>query len=177
MTFELADVRDFAADLNARMDRCDNGEGMECSSLDATLRHYAALCCEYLDKVRQWGREVFAGRVAFDTEVERVWRDEGNQLYGRATEILLYGQTAEVECFTLDGQDALQSALWELYHLLDGWVTPKLAIGPSARQGLALDPEAAEEALRRLESLPPLPNGWQPDDARQRWRYRKLRTS
>ena len=30
-TFDLAEVRGFAADLDARLNRCDNGEGMELS--------------------------------------------------------------------------------------------------------------------------------------------------
>lgn len=38
-TFDLADVRRFTADLDARLDQCDNGEGMECTNFDGTLRH------------------------------------------------------------------------------------------------------------------------------------------
>jgi hypothetical protein len=87
-TFDLVEVRTFATDLNARMTRCDNGEGIECATLDDTLRHYATLCCEFREGVRQWGRAVFAGRVAFDPEVERVWIDEGVRLYSRAVGLL-----------------------------------------------------------------------------------------
>jgi hypothetical protein len=176
-TFDLAEVRGFAADLDARMNRCDNGEGMECANLDDTLRHYATLCCEFREGVRQWGRAVFAGRVAFDPEVERVWLDEGCRLYSRAVETLAYGQKAEAEgpCYLLDGQAVLQAALWDLYQLLEGWVTPKLAVGPSARQGLALTPAAAEEARRRIDSLPPLPADWQPADPRQQRQFKMLR--
>ena len=46
-TFDLAEVRGFTADLDARMNQCDNGEGLECANLDGTLRHYAVLCCEF----------------------------------------------------------------------------------------------------------------------------------
>jgi len=174
-TFDLAEVRGFVADLEARMERCDNGEGMECAGLDDTLRHYAALCCTFREGVRQWGRAVFAGRVALDPEVERVWLEDGVRLYSRAVEMLAYGQTAEVPCWELEGQAVLQSALWDLYQLLNGWVTPKRAVGPSARQGLPLTPAAAAVARRRVELLPPLPAEWQPDDARQKRRYSKLR--
>ena len=55
MTFDLAEVRGFAADLDARMCHCDNGEGLECASLDDALRHYATLCCEFRENVREWG--------------------------------------------------------------------------------------------------------------------------
>jgi hypothetical protein len=174
-TFDLAEVRGFAADLDARMNRCDNGEGMECANLDDALRHYATLCYEFREGVRQWGRAVFAGRAAFDPEVERVWLDEGYRLYTRAVGMLVCGQEAEVPCYMLDGQVVLQSALWDLYHLLQNWVTPKLAVGPSARQGLALSPAADEEARRRIESLSPLPSDWQPLDPRQRRQFRLLR--
>jgi hypothetical protein len=178
-TFDLAEVRTFAASLDARMERCDNGEGMECATLDATLRHYAALCCEFREGVRQWGRAVFAGRVAFDPEVERVLRSEGWRLCDRAVELLVSGDRAEVPCYVLDGQVILRSALWDLYHLLNGWVTPKLSVGPAARQAatLASDPAAIAEARARIASLPPLPADWQPDDPRQQRRYRRLRTS
>jgi hypothetical protein len=172
--FDVAEVRDFVADLDARMDRCDNGEGMECANLDGALRHYAALCCEFREKVRQWGRAVFAGRVALDPEVERTWLEEGTRLFVRAYEILAYGQAAEASCFVLEGHAALRSALWDLSRLLHGWVTPKLAIGPSARQKLALSPQASEEVRRRIASLPPLPVDWQPTDRRRRGWFRKL---
>ena len=174
-TFDLAEVRNFAAGLGASMNRCDNGEGMECASLDDTLRHYAALCCEFREGVRQWGRAVFAGRVAFDPEVERVWLDEGVRLYSRAVEMSAYGQTAEVPCYMLDGQAVLQSALWDMYRLLENWVTPRLAVGPSARQGLALTPAASEEVRRRIEALPPLPTNWRPSDPRQQRQFDRLR--
>ena len=68
-TFDLADVRRFTADLDARMDQCDNGEGMECANLDGTLRQYAVLCCEFCEQVRLWGRAIFYGLAAFDPEV------------------------------------------------------------------------------------------------------------
>jgi hypothetical protein len=63
-TFDLADVRRFTADLDARMDQCDNGEGMECANLDGTLRRYAVLCCEFCEEVRQWGQAIFYGQAA-----------------------------------------------------------------------------------------------------------------
>lgn len=52
-TFDLAEVRDFAADLDARLHRCENGEGTECANLDSALRQYAVLCCEFCERVRQ----------------------------------------------------------------------------------------------------------------------------
>lgn len=174
--FDLAAVRSFAADVKARLDQCDNGEGMECATLDAALLHYASICCRFRDGVRQWARAVFAGNAAFDPEVERVWKEDGFRLCGRAVEMLAYVHRTEVEgpCYVLDGQAVLQSSLWDLYNLLDRWVSPKLAVGPLARQGLALAAGAAE-ARRRIEALPPLPADWQPSDPHQQKQYRKLR--
>lgn len=174
-TFDLAEVRDFAVNLGARMNRCDNGEGMECANLDDALRHYATLCCEFRERVREWGRAVFAGRVAFDPEVERVWREEGQRLVSRAVEMLAYSLKAEAPCFTLDGKAVLQSALWDLSRLLEGWVTPRLAVGPSARHDPGLAPATAEEARRRIGSLPPLPGDWLPADVRQQSQFKRLR--
>src|SRR2546423_11250661 len=141
MTFDLGDVRRFTADLDARMDRCDNGEGMECANLDGTLRHYAVLCCEFCEHCRQWGRAIFAGQSAFDPEVERLWIDEGVRLYGRAQELWTYGQQmAQEKCFVLESGAVLGSALRWLEHLLFAWVTPKLAVAPLARRGIAQSP-------------------------------------
>ena len=75
----------------------------------------------------------------------------------------------------LDGKTLLQAALWDLSQMLEIWVTPRLAVGPSARQGLTMTPSATEEARRRIESLPALPSDWQPSDAGQRIRFRRLR--
>lgn len=174
-TFDLAEVRNFAVDLESRLNRCDNGEGMECASLDDTLRHYASLCCEFRECVRHWGRAVFAGRVAFDPAVEQIWQTEGVRLYSRAVEMLAYGQQAEVPCYMLDAQAILQSALFDLDQLLRKWVTPQLAVGPAARQKLEATPSTSEEVQRRIQSLPPLPAEWQPADPKQQSQFRRLR--
>lgn len=174
-TFDLVEVRGFAADLDARMDRCDDGEGMACATLDAALRHYADLCCKLRDGVREWGQAVFAGRVAFDPEVERVWQTEGRRLFTRSVGMYVSAQRAEGPCYVLDGQAALGSALWNLQLLLDRWVSPRLAVGPSARLGAGTDPVVIKEARRRVQALPPLPADWEPDDPHQKARYRRLR--
>jgi hypothetical protein len=176
-TFDLAEVREFAASLDARMARCQNGEGMECATLEVALQFHANLCCEFSDRVRQWGREVFAGRVEFDPEVEVIWLAEGARLHSRAMDMLALSRGAETPCYILEGQRVLLPALWNLHRLLKGWVTPKLAVGPSARQGLTPDHPQAEEARRRVAALPALPADWKPDDPQQQAMYRMLRTS
>jgi hypothetical protein len=173
-TFDLADVRRFTADLDARMDQCDNGEGMECTNLDGTLRQYAILCCEFRERVRQWGRAIFHGQAAFDPEVEGLWLHEGHALYRRASDLWAYGQERHGECFVLENGAALGSALWRLERLLTTWVTPKLAIAPLARHGVALTQAAKEETQKRVDALPPLPADWQPTDPRRRPLFRKL---
>lgn len=175
-TFDLAEVRAFTADLGARMNKCDNGEGMECANLDGTLRHYAVLCCEFCEGVRQWGRAIFYGQAAFDPEVEKLWREEGIELYRRASDLWVYGKEMEgVKCFVLDNGAGLGSALWHLGRLLSAWVTPKLAAAPIARHSITLTPDAKEEAQRRVNALPPLPADWQPTDPYRRHLFEKLR--
>lgn len=178
-TFDLAEVRGFAADLDARMDRCDNGEGMACARWEDALKHYAALCCEFRLRVREWGRAVFVGRVPLDPEVDRVLREEGRRLYARASEMAVRGQQAEAEvpCFILDERGALRAALWDLHRLLSPWVTPGLAVGPSARHEPVTDPAEIARARERLDALPPLPADWQPTDPRLQQQFRQLRAS
>lgn len=176
-TFDLAEVRGFAADLDDRMDRCDNGEGMVCARWEDALRHYANLCWEFREGVRKWGQAVFRGRVAFDAEVEKVLKGEGARLYARACEVAVCAQRAEVPCYILDEQGALRAALWDLHRLLNPWVTPGLSVGPAARHDPVADPVTVEQARDRLRELPPLPAGWQPDGVRQRQILRRLRKS
>lgn len=177
-TFDLAGVRAFVSDVDARLDRCDNGEGLMCANLDDTLRHYARVCCEYREAVRHWGREVFAGRAAFDPEVETELLAHGEALYHRAQNLFAYGEEmADGPCYALEGRATLRAALLGVYELLTKWVTPALSVGPSARGALVLAPEVVAAMRARLAALPPLPADWQPADARQRRQFKKLRNS
>jgi hypothetical protein len=176
-TFNLGSVEAYVASLDERMIRCQNGEGLQCATLDAVLKHHANLCCEFIAQVRRWGQAVFAGRESFDPAVEKVWLDEGSRLLARAMELDASGSTAEGACYVLEGQQALDSALLGLIRMLKGWTSPKLAVGPSARGGLAPDQSTTEEVHRRLASLPPLPADWKPDDPKQRAMHRLLKTS
>src|SRR5690349_6560602 len=90
--FDLADVRRFAADIDNRLNQCDNGEGLECTNLDGTLRQYAILCRDFTEQVREWRRAIFYGRAAFDPEVEYLWLSHGFELLRRANELWTYGQ-------------------------------------------------------------------------------------
>lgn len=175
MTFDLAEVRRFTADLDARLNQCDNGEGMECANLDGMLRLYAVLCCEFCERVRQWGRAIFYRQAAFDPEVEKLWLAEGLELYRRASDLWAYGQEMQGECFVLNNGAALGSALWRLERLLMTWVSPKPAVAPLARHGVALTQATKEEAQKRVDALSPLPADWQPTDPRRQNLFRKLR--
>jgi len=173
--YGVNEVRQFAAEMKNRMDSCDNGEGLECATLDGTLKNYATLCCEFRDKVREWGKEVFAGHVAFDPEVERILYCEGWEIFARARQLAQEARDAELPCYELDAQVVLESVLWHLHLLLDNWVTPRLAVGPGARQGLSFDEEKRAETSRRVEALKPLPRDWRPSDRKLRARFEKFR--
>lgn len=174
-TYDLAEVRFFTADVDARMNRCDNGEGMECANLDGTLRQYAILCCEFHEQVRRWGRAIFYGQAAFDPAVENLWLSEGQELFRRASQLWDHGQEMEGECFVLESGAALGSALWRLERLLNAWVTPRPAVAPLARYGIPMTPAAKEEAQKRIAALPPLAADWQPSNPRGRHLLKKLR--
>ncbi len=176
-TCDLAEVCDVTADIRARMNLYENGEGSECAVSDADLRRYADLCREFRDQVEQWGDAVFSGRVEFDPEAERVWKEEGWRLHSRASEMWNRGRMVEAPRRTLERQDALGAALEDLSELLNGWLTPKLSVGPAAKRWRYPDQAATEEGRRRVASLPPLPSDWQPSDPGQQESDRKLRTS
>jgi hypothetical protein len=176
-TYDLAEVRDFTAGIGTRMDRCLNGEGTDCAAPDAALRHYAELCREFCDQVRRWGDAVFSGRVEFDPEVERVLKEEGWRLHSRVMEALSHTEMTGTQRDTLSELTASQIALSELDRLLNGWVTPKLAVGPSATRWKYPDQAATEEEIRQVASLPPLPADWEPDDPGQPAVFREIRRS
>src|SRR5205085_1066094 len=96
------------------------------------------------------------------------------ELHRRASDLWAYGQEKQGECFALQNGAALGSAVWRLERLLFAWVTPKPAIAPLARHGVALTPATKVEVQKRIDALPPLPGNWQPTDPRRRTLFRKL---
>ncbi len=166
-TFDFNQVREFAANVNAKLDECENGEGLQCGLIDATLSCCAQQCCKFADGLRQWARDVFSGRVAYDTAAEHLWRAELDKLYDRAVNLLGVSVQAEASCYVLEGQRDLQSSLWNLSQLRTAWVSPKLSVGPSARQAFPADPASLNAFREKIASLPPLPPDWKPHDPRQ----------
>ena len=164
-TFDFNQVRAFADRLNAQLDQCQNGEGIACISIDATLKFCADRCCQFLQELRKWGRGVFSGQVAFDAAAEQLWKAELARLISRASDLLALGKQAEEMCYVLDGQNNLAAALLRMKQLLDTWVTPKLSISPSARNRPTV--EFINEAREEISKLEPLPSNWAPIDARQ----------
>jgi hypothetical protein len=75
-TLDLMAVQRFTAELNDRLRRCDNGEGMICVSLDESINYYVQLCAELRTYVNQWARAIFTGQVAFDQAVEDLLKEE-----------------------------------------------------------------------------------------------------
>jgi hypothetical protein len=173
--YTIEDVQKITAEIQSKLDACDNGEGMECASLDASLQHYARSCCKFSLRVREWAQGVFSGKFPSNPQIEQAWREEGDRLLRRCSDMLLRGEQADVPCYDLPGQSMLRASLWELSLILSNWVAPKLSVAPSAR--VSFTPEDVEAASNRIAELPPLPEGWQPEDQRQRTLYRKAKTS
>jgi hypothetical protein len=169
---DLAEVRSFTSTIARRMAACDNGEGVECATLDSLVATYAELCLSYLDELRHWHLEVFSGRVAFDPETERLWKATGEALYRRAAEVQAYGSQAAQPCFVIEAQPWLEAWLSLLDCRLKKWMTPRLAVGPSVRIRIEDDSAAYDRVKEIIAALPSLPSDWQPDDARQRVIFR-----
>ncbi len=172
-TLDLHTVLRFAGDLNARLQRCENGEGIECSSLDARINYYVQLCSELREYVNQWARAVFTGRIPFDPEVDKLLNEESKRLLHRAADTAARGRAMNGLCFVLQGLDALHYHLADFHFLLENWVSPRLAVSPAPRVKL---PDAAKQQIReRLDKLPALPSDWRPTDARQLALFKKQR--
>ena len=164
-TYDLDSVRRFTADLRLRTERCANGEGMVCDTVEAELVHQAGLACEFAEGVRGWAGAVFAGWVPFDPATEAELRAEGGRLLARAAELLAGGRQLEARCQMPDAVSGLGRAAWELEDMLATWVSPRPAVGRGPR--LALTAADAAAARPALDALPPLPADWLPADPRQ----------
>jgi hypothetical protein len=161
----LHGVRRFTEDLSDRIRRCDNGEGMMCSTLDEGIKHYAQLCHDLRQVVDEWARAIFTGQVSFDPEVEALLRTHLSVLLGRAERIAAHGRAMVGECVELEGLNFLHYHIADLNYLMENWVSPRLAVGPAPRVPI---PEAAEKEIRGgLQALAPLPNDWRPTDTEQ----------
>lgn len=177
-TFDLSEVRDFAADRDARLARHASAESMGGPGLDDIVRDDAELCRDYCDPIKRWGDAVYGGRTKFEVEAERMLKDGGERLYARAHEIVeAASQSATITSCPSEAHLALPTALAELDRLLRGWVTPSLAVGPSAKRWRYPEQSATEEEIQHVASLPPLPANWQPVDPRLPVPRRKPRTS
>lgn len=151
------DYEQAAADLvplKAKFDDCTHGEGNECQMLDERLDCCAEICCEFSAAITRWAASVFSGEVVYDPEAESLFRAEAAQIYAQAMKFWQVGRKAEVPCFDLPGQLKLQAALFELGWVLDGWVSPKLSVAPSARVRPALSAEERATVQKQLASLP-----------------------
>ncbi len=172
-TLDLPAVRRFTDDLNDRLRRCDNGEGMVCSNLDKSINYYVQLCHELREYVNQWARAVFTSQLAFDPEVEELLKRETRRLLHRAKQVAARGRAKEGQCFALQGLNALHYHVADFDYLLENWVSPRPAVGPTPRVKL---PDAAKQKIsERLEQLPALPSDWRPTDPEQLAFFQKQR--
>lgn len=170
-TLDLAAVRRFTADLNERLRRCDNGEGVECSTLENSINRYVQLCEELQRGVERWAQAVFSGEVLLDPAVETLLKHEIRLLIGRAKRVAERGRIFEGPCYYFVELNQLYRHIQELEALLSHWVTPQLAVGPAPRTKI---PDETERLIKeRLAKLQPLPSDWRPTDPEQAACFRK----
>ncbi len=155
-TYDHEQVASTLAPLKARFADCAHGEGNTCETLDHQLECCGKTCFDIVLAVRSWAAGVFRGDVIFDPAAEARWRAELAQIQADATQLWAAGRRAEVPCWELPGQNLLGSALQELRWLTDRWVTPRPAVGLSARVRAPLTGEQLECVRTQLAALPPL---------------------
>jgi hypothetical protein len=171
---ELPDLRRFFDDLNDRARRCDNAEGMICSTLDESIDHYVQLCRELRECVNQWARAIFTGRVAFDQAAENLLKEEMSSLLHRAKQVAARGRAMDGQCFVLQGLNSLHFHMADLNYLLDNWVSPRVAVSPAPR--VQLSNAVEQQVIERLKSLSPMPSDWCPTDPEQLAIFQKQRS-
>jgi hypothetical protein len=100
---DLPTVRRFTDHLRDDAARCGNGEGMECSTLEAKIGHFANLCGQLCETVSEWARHVFAGKITAEPEVEALLRGAVVSLLDKAKLVAKQGEEFDGPCYYLDG--------------------------------------------------------------------------
>lgn len=169
ITCDYDQVKEKVDSLESKLDACEDGEAQYCYNLDNTLACSADHCFKLVEDIRQWSNDVFSGRVIFDPAAEKLWKASLENFYQRGTRLLSNGYAASDEhgCDALNGANKLRIALFEMQQLMHPWITPTLAVGPSARQAYPPDPARLEEGRKKLASLSPLPSDWKPYNKQQ----------
>jgi hypothetical protein len=164
-TLDLIAVHRFTEDLNDRLRRCDNSEGMMCATLDENINHYVQACAELREYVNHWARAIFTGQTAFDPAVEDHLRTEVRRLLHRAKQLAARGRAMDGECFVLHGLNSLHRHMADFDYLLENWVRPRMAVSPTPRVKLSQTTE--QQVNERVSKLEPLPANWRPADPEQ----------
>jgi hypothetical protein len=152
-SLDLPTVRRFAEDLNDRVRQCDSGEGTICATLEQSINHYVQLCTELRAGINQWAKAVFRGEAEFDSTVEGLFQDEIRHVLRRAKQVAARGRAMDVQCFALQGLNALHGYIADLDYVLENWVSPSLAVSPAPRVKI---PQEVEQKIReRLNRLAP----------------------
>lgn len=172
-TLDLFAVRHFTDDLNERIRRCDNGEGMICSTLEESINHYVQLCGELRVYVNQWARAIFTGQVAFDQAVEDILKDEIRHLLHRSKQVAARGRAMDGQCFVLQGLNSLHCHIADFDYLLENWASPRPAVSPAPR--VRLSQAVEQKVMERLGKLAALPADWRPSDPEQLGFFQKQR--
>jgi hypothetical protein len=162
--FELAEVRRFTEELRVRRQTC-NDEGMYCSDLDEQIGCQFDVCVALRSKLGHWVDAVFTGSIAFDPEVDALFRSEVRTAVNIARPLVDHGFEVETECYSLGRLDSLDEIVRDFESLLRNWVCPQKAVAPGYRVSPG---EATSRQIKdRNSSWPPLGADWQPMDKGQ----------
>ncbi|MFO0927292.1 MAG: hypothetical protein U0736_09665 [Gemmataceae bacterium] len=158
-TLDLEALRLFTDELTERARRCDNGEGLLCASLEASIEHYVQLCRELRACVNRWAHAVFTGEAECDPGAEALLRRTLQAMLRRAKEVAARGRAMDGQCFVLLGLNDLHFLIADIDYLLENWVTPRRAVSPAPRTKLTRETERqVADRLTQLATLPTAAN-------------------
>ena len=155
---DLPAVRVFAAELRDRIRHRENGNGSMHGDSGRDACYYVQACDDFHAFAGGWAKAVFSGRVAFEREAEDLLKGEAEHLLREATGAAALARGT-------DAVSELEDRIARLARLLEKWVSPRLAVGPSAR--VILSDASAKQIRERLDTLAPLPADWRPTGPEQ----------
>ena len=143
-------VRLFANRVSDRLRKGDFEK--EVQNLQTLIAYFAATCLDVRFQVYQWMRDVFTGKVPQDDQVEVIVKNQIKQVLQEAIDVAQRGRSLRNKSIELT---QLEYQLASMTYLLNNWVSPRIAVGPSPR--VKMSEAARAEITANLLSLEPLP--------------------
>jgi hypothetical protein len=154
--FNLDSMQRATCELSEKIRHCDNGEGLKCINLEATITCHLQVCNDLMHIVQSWSNEVFSGRTEFSDDIEAVLKAEVQEVLQHARMVATRGIEFRGVCYEFEDLNLLCQHVLLLQAQLENWTSPRRSVSPAPR--IELSEQTAHEINTRLLELSPRSN-------------------